>query len=266
MTQKNNILNELKELNSSLSSQAVVNVYVVPEGYFDSLAGILLQKIKASEAADSSTELSMVSPLLAGIIKQPPYFLPAGYFDGLEEKIMTVIRQHADYQTSEEEIGSLSPLLGSLKKATPYSVPEGYFEKINPVRQEDQPEQTRPAKVVSFQSRRWVRVAAAAVITGLVVISGIRLLSNNTAETPDKAIAKIEKKIAKDMKNQDITSEDVDNFFDLTDAIASVDTKQAANASVTKPGKDFLKDIPDDEIVNFLDQLPDDTNDTGALN
>ena len=266
MTQKNNILNELKELNSSLSSQTVVNVYVVPEGYFDSLAGILLQKIKASEAADSSTELSMVSPLLAGITKQPPHFLPAGYFDRLEEKIMSAIRHHADYQTCEEEIGSLSPLLSNLKKEMPFHIPEGYFETINPVMQEALPGQARPAKVVSFLNRRWVRMAAAAVITGLVVISGIRLLNNNTAETPDKAIAKIEKKIAKDMKNQDITSEDVDNFFDLTDAIASVDTKQAANTPVTNQAKDLFKDIPDDEIVNFLDQLPDDTNDTGALN
>src|ERR1041384_1997646 len=57
-------------------------------------------------------ELSALN-LLPRII---PYSVPAGYFDGLEERIMNAIRNHPDYRTSSEELEAISPLLNSLSK------------------------------------------------------------------------------------------------------------------------------------------------------
>ena len=46
MTKRDNILAELRELNSSLVNAGSQNVYQVPAGYFDSLAEQVMNRIK----------------------------------------------------------------------------------------------------------------------------------------------------------------------------------------------------------------------------
>ena len=89
MTQKDNILQELNELNSKLAGHAQ-NVYSVPEGYFDGLIATLLKRIKAMEAANADEELAILSPALKATGKQLPYTVPAGYFHGLAETAIEV--------------------------------------------------------------------------------------------------------------------------------------------------------------------------------
>jgi hypothetical protein len=110
MTQKDNILQELKELKSSLTLAAQQNAYTVPAGYFEGLVAQVLNRIKAMEAADASEELAYLSPMLKGLSKDMPYSVPAGYFEGLAEKAI------AGQQTVQEELESISPLLGGFKK------------------------------------------------------------------------------------------------------------------------------------------------------
>ncbi len=47
MAQSNNILEELKELNSLLADHPAVQVYAVPSGYFENLAEKVLQLLMA---------------------------------------------------------------------------------------------------------------------------------------------------------------------------------------------------------------------------
>lgn len=54
----------------------------VPDGYFESLAGNILNKIHALEN-DVAVELKEISPILAGIESKETYTVPAGYFNGL---------------------------------------------------------------------------------------------------------------------------------------------------------------------------------------
>ena len=54
----------------------------VPDGYFESLAGNILNKIHALEN-DVTAELSEISPLLAGIENKKTYTVPDGYFNKL---------------------------------------------------------------------------------------------------------------------------------------------------------------------------------------
>ena len=49
----------------------------VPQGYFEALPQALLAKIRQQEVTN---ELEDISPLLAGISKVPPNFVPSGYF------------------------------------------------------------------------------------------------------------------------------------------------------------------------------------------
>jgi len=130
MTRKDNILQELNELNSTLATITPQNPYTVPVGYFDGLAARVLNRIKAMEAANAVEELGYLSPVLSGISKQLPFSVPQGYFEGLAEKAMQSISESSDYQTANEEMETLSPLLNGLKKEMPYAVPQGYFDGL----------------------------------------------------------------------------------------------------------------------------------------
>ncbi len=130
MTNRNTILNELKDLESSLGNYNPQNLYTVPNGYFEGLPTQILNRIKALEAADAKEELEYLSPLLSKVSKKMPYSVPAGFFQNLSDNIVRQISEHANHQTSKEELESLSPLLSSLKNKNPYSVPAGYFENL----------------------------------------------------------------------------------------------------------------------------------------
>ena len=56
--------------------------FSIPHGYFDGLAGSILQKIKAEEN-ETGGELNAISTLVAGIGNENVYTVPQGYFEGL---------------------------------------------------------------------------------------------------------------------------------------------------------------------------------------
>src|SRR5215207_7024797 len=111
MTTRNTILNELKDLGSSLGSYSPQNIYTVPNGYFEGFPTQILNRVKALEAADANEELEYLSPLLSNVSKKMPYSVPAGFFQNLSDDMVQQMSEHADHQTSEEELESLSPLL-----------------------------------------------------------------------------------------------------------------------------------------------------------
>jgi len=258
MTRNVNILKELNELKSSLPAQVPENPYTVPSGYFETLAEQVMLKIKASEAKTASDELQMVSPLLSGIAKKSPYTVPAGYFEGLEEKLMDGIRKSADYQTRDEELREISPLLSGLKKEIPFSIPEGYFKSLSVKTIRSEQEEKSHAKVISITARKWLRYAAAAVVIGFVAFAGLKLLNKNSSG-PENAEARIEKKLDKDFKKERITTDEVENFLDLTESLVATETRKTPNLTNQINTQNLLKDISDNEIVTFLDQLPEET-------
>ena len=69
-----------------------------------------------------------LSPLLSKLSKRMPYSVPQGYFEGLEESLISSVQVSG--QSAREELEKLSPLLSSLNKEMPYSVPQGYFENL----------------------------------------------------------------------------------------------------------------------------------------
>src|SRR6185369_3720963 len=96
-------------------------------------------------------ELREISPVVAEINPANPYQVPAGYFEGLAEKILLrlknpysvpqgyfetlpdIILKKAKAQHSssaKEELEVLSPLLSQISKKTPFSTPAGYFDEL----------------------------------------------------------------------------------------------------------------------------------------
>ena len=251
MTQNDNILQELKELKSSLAGLAAQNIYSVPNGYFEGLANQVLNRIKAMEAANAAEELGYLSPVLSNISKQLPYAVPAGYFESLEEKLMQTVRNSNDYQTATEELEMLSPLLSGLKKEMPYSVPQGYFENLAPdINTQINKTET---KIISIGSRKWFRYAAAAVITGVIVMAGFMILNKDKVTADKDSFAWVKKNIKK------VSTEKIEEFIQLTDVEKSV----ASTDNKVQEVKELIKDVPENEIQSLLNDtqfLDDDIN------
>jgi hypothetical protein len=250
MTPKNNIAQELRDLESSLADLSAQNTYSVPEGYFEGLAGRVLSRIRAMEAATAAEELGHLSPLLSQLPKTMPYTVPAGYFEEMESTLVSVAMYGE--QEASEELRNISHLLSGLKKEMPYSVPAGYFDTINtPVAETHQ-----PAKVVSMGgSRKWFRYAAAAVVTGVVALLSILYISqDNTGKTEGTAAAKFEKNILKEIRK---TSDTVLTEFVKQFDEAGLSTEETAATDTEKEIKELLKDIPENELKQFLDETAD---------
>jgi hypothetical protein len=274
MTQRDNILQELNELKSSLGNIGIQNVYTVPGGYFDNLISEVLSRIKALDTENASEELNYLSPLLNSISKKMPYAVPADFFNEQRERIMQIIKTDSDEQTVEEELETLSPLLSGLKKempvrsghpGRPYSVPHGYFEELSsPVNAEE----IKPAiKVISITRQRWFRYAAAAVVIGFVAIGSF--LFFNKGENIDPKTQSSEW-VKKNMKK--VSTDEINNFVQLTDeeapVIASVETKNEIKDK--NDVQELIKDIPDNDIQKFLDETvasePDNNDDDVLMN
>jgi hypothetical protein len=165
----------LGEENISLHSTGRFSSTDVPAGYFDNLAGSILDKIKAGQSA--SEEISNLSPLLSGLQNKQVFETPAGYFENLNNRIIDKI--NADQ--SEEATSELSPLLQSLKSRQVFEVPEGYFNGLADtiVKKVHAPS----AKIVVMRKRSSfiIKYAAAAMMTGVLALGLYKYLDKPAA-------------------------------------------------------------------------------------
>ena len=234
MSQRANILEELRELGSSLGELPVQPVFSVPEGYFDSLPDEILKRIRAMEASDAIEELEILSPALNQISRKMLYAVPPGYFESLNEDLPAILK------TPKEEIAGLSPLLAGLEKQMPYSVPTGYFEQIRT-------EKKIPAKVVSISAHRWFRYAAAAVVTGVIILAGF-IYFNSRPDPVEEPYAWVKKSIKK------VDRDVLDEFVQLADEEKKVSVSIPVR---TEELKELMKDVSDEELQDFLNETPD---------
>ena len=256
MTNRNTILNELADLGSMLATHDPQNIYAVPAGYFEDLADQILNRIKALEANDAKEELSYLSPFLSNVSKEMPYSVPAGFFQDLSEDVLKKISEHQDYQTSEEEIEALSPLLSSLKNKNPYSTPAGYFEKL------ENGVEKKEAKIISITRRRWYRLSVAAVVIGIIAISGLAIFRSKQVDPNKNPQAWIEKNVDKKVSN-----EKIDEFVKLAEDGSTNVTYEKDDVKHTEI-KELMKDVPEKEIVDFLNDAValESNSDTDGLN
>lgn len=242
MTSWNTIKNELQELNSNLPLTRVAEPYQVPQGYFESFAASVLQRIK-SENLSAEDELKILSPVLAGLSKKMPFSMPDGYFNDVTQSISSI---------SADE--SLPDVLLKAGKKMPYVVPAGYFENLSGELLKKL-EPARPAaKVISIGAAKWMRYAAAAVVAGIIVLSSLVYFNGN--KTADSSSSS-EDWIAKQLKN--VSDKELDAFIITTDADA---TTLANNHTGSKTEiRKLLKDVPEGELEKFLDEVPFDSED-----
>jgi hypothetical protein len=238
MNTRKHIEEELNDLNSSLPADSNAFTYSVPDGYFDSLASAVLAKIKGEHTITASEEISELSPLLAGLSRAMPYSLPDNYFQDLSAI------------TDEKEESAVLSYIG---KTMPYDVPPGYFdtlpgallERLHPSR----------AKVIPMYRKKWMKMAVAASIAGIIAISGFFYFNKK-----DSISVNNPQWVAKNIKN--VSSTAIEEFIKTTDVtLTSTNTTTAQTKPKTADVKKLLQDVPDKELETFLDQVPTDDDD-----
>ena len=277
----NNILNELRELSPALAAIPMVNVFSVPEGYFDhlpallllqtsgtatgsrnnatvpdgyfdSLASTIIARIKKESAVDDE-----YSALLAGIGNNNVFTVPQGYFEGLPGAIMRRIKSEAVAETSE-----ISELVAAIGNKNVFTVPEGYFNTLS---SDIQSKLAKPAKVVHMGGfRKYARYAAAAVVTGLIAMSAVFIFNNKPAGAGMNATTVAALKDARsiiqtnsfDKEMASLSDADIVNFLESK----GQDVDAALVASLTEDEKklpeaeDYLIDENTlDEVLKDLD-------------
>jgi hypothetical protein len=234
MEQKQTILAELLELNSSLRP-GISPAWQVPAGYFDNLAEELLLRVKLLDTSSVEEELSRLSPLLAQLDRRSPYLVPAGYFEELDPSFVWM----DDELTARDEIGQLSPLLAGLQKKNPLSAPADYFNTL----EQKEPVKETPVKSISLFRQSWFRYAAAAVIIGLIATSALLFSGGRTSIDPnEKSYAWVEKNMKK------VGTETINEFVELTSSSQTV-----AQAEPSAEIKKLMQDISEKDIEKFLD-------------
>ncbi len=166
----------------------------VPTGYFDELASSILDKIKANDAA--SEEIKYLSPLLFDLQQRQVFQIPTGYFENLHGKIVEKI----DTTTSMTPSNEISPLLQELKNKNIFELPEGYFGGLSGtiIKRVQQPS---TGKVVSINKRSsWIKYAVAAMMTGIVALGLYKYIDKtgfDNADVKPAAVATLDAAIKK---------------------------------------------------------------------
>lgn len=281
MNNSNNILNELKEISPLLAEMEKINVFTVPEayfdmlgenilmnvkeeegsllssitsqpslhiptGYFESLADNILNKIKAQD--DVIAEIKELSPLLYNIQNKNPYTVPQGYFENLAE----VIKLKAD---SSAELNELSPLQGNLKNTNVFTVPAGYFQNLpGEILNKISPQQ---AKVVVMSRRKTsiLKYAIAAAFTGVMAL-GLYQFTGNKNKLDVAVVEGIQ--IAKENRFEEelnkVSEDDIIKY--LQDNGSDIDAALVANTideNELPSQDDYLMD--DKTLDNYLDNI-----------
>ncbi len=235
---------ELKELNSTLPP-VKEPVFTVPNGYFENFADSVLSKIRNQKAVSVTDELAQLSPLLAGLSKKSPYTVPENYFSSLANDVPVLIGNDP-----------LPSILAELNKAPLYEVPAGYFENF--------PQSVlakvtnKSAKVISITPFRWMRMAAAAVVAGIIAISSFvyfnRKQNIDIAQQPEAWVAK---------NLQGVSDKALEEF------VNSADVSGAGQVAQNKPStevRSLLGDVSDRELDAFLAQVPGDDDELLLIN
>ncbi len=178
MENRNDILNELKELSPVVAAIEKVNVFTVPNGYFEHLSTDIMMGIGYENGMKYNTASG--SPIAD---------VPPGYFDSLADHILQNIKAQ-DTDDAATEIRTLSPMLYSIQNENVFEVPAGYFESLHEeVLNKVMPKQP---KVIVMQKRSstFFKYAIAAAFTGVMVLGVFKFTGNKPAvNLPDYVTA-----------------------------------------------------------------------------
>ena len=236
MNSRPTIQQELKDLSSFLPHDIEQPVFTVPDGYFENFAASVWLKLRSQHLQTPDDELTELSSVLAAIPKKNPYTVPENYFSGFTLNVPSLVREN-----------DLPEALQAISRQMPNTVPAGYFDGLAATVLAKVSKPT--AKVVSFNRTRFMRIAAAAVVTGVIAISGMLFWGKGEQSIdPNQQSGEW---VAKSLQN--VSNQALDEFIMTTDI-----GYQASNTPTGTPTdvKHMLEGVSNSELDAFLEGIP----------
>lgn len=233
-----------------------------PEGYFEALPSIVMQRIREAEATQAAD--AEVAGILSGLPKVNPFTpVSSAYFEQLSSQVMARIQQEENNITApevnsttaivEEELTALveareiDEILAGLPKAMPFTnAPAAYFEQLSgEVMARIQQQEAR--KVVKMPARKpLIKWAMAACMAGVVATAGLYFL-NRPASALDTQLNNIS-----DQELVDYLQTHTDDF-DNDAVYASVSNLSSAAKDKDATTTSQVADVPTEEIQHYLE-------------
>lgn len=246
MEYSKDIFNELNSISPLIAKMDKVNLFTVPDNYFDSISIQLSNRIK--QQIDSVQKFTAPS-------------VPPGYFDTLADSILTKIKKLA-LTDAQLELQSLSPLLQQLQPSQVFTVPPGYFDELseNITSQLQQKE----AKITPFRKySKLLKYAIAAMFTGMVALGIFKFTQpqkkNHTNAALPQYVIDGEKIQNVDAELADISEEEIIKYLQEigTDVDMSLLTN-SLNDKTLPSEEDYLYD--EKALDNYLNNTSDFNN------
>jgi hypothetical protein len=228
MERSADILAELEGISPLIAQLPRVNPYQVPADYFLSLADQCMENIRVEQVLSQSAGNT--------------YTVPENYFNGLADSILAKLHlASGEHNDSRKELETIAPLLASSSPVNPYTVPANYFEQADFA--EAATRYKKHAVVFNMRNaRKWTQFAAAAIMTGVLVMGAFLFTDNNG-----------------NIKNENYDSFDVSSELnkvsvdDLAEFLNNPSTFIAAPAATPMASEDELADIKSN-IRQFSDE------------
>ncbi len=231
---REHIIKELLNLSPSIAENEAINIYSVPNAYFEELAGKILQQIALNDAGRFLPVSKNVNP----------YQLPNGYFESLAHDVL----QKTAWQNNlsgevNKELETLAPFLLTISKQMPFDLPANYFNgAITKPATADSSK--RPRTII--QLKQYIKYAVAATVIGIMAITAGLLtqpksLNNHNVPRPVSITTAV----------QNATDNEIIDY--LNKSIPVPNASALVNPTATEAKiDDWIKGASDDDIKSFL--------------
>ncbi len=223
MNSSKTILSETQAISQPVANLPKTNPFTLSQEYFELFSITLLRRIQQSEQKALAT--------------------PENYFSTFPSKLLEKIKQ----EHTSAELEELSPMLVGIQKQNPFYVPENYFSTFNATPKKEQ------AVIRSvFSYKRIIRYAAAACITGLLIISYTYNKDNTTS-----SLAALQRNSAADLSLESIIGylDEVDDVKDANESDTPITAENNLLVDINQETiRQVLQEIPESDIKQFIDQ------------
>lgn len=243
MENRQDILQEMKDISPLIAEIQPVNPFTVPAGYFTVLPGAILEKVKIESLLSNATA--------------DTFGVPEGYFDELAGNILSKIKRA---QTEiRAELDEVAPLLNTISRREVFSVPAGYFEQTDfafaarNVKKE--------AKLISMRkANRWMQYMAAAMMTALLITGAFMFTDSNSYLENEKKYEHLD--ISSELNK--VSEDELVTYVNNPEhAAAAPATTQLASDAELADVKDHIQSVSDEELNQYLKENTE-PFDTGA--
>ncbi len=191
MNKRIEISEELKSISPLVAAIGNANIFTVPDSYFETVSDTVLICLHPLNTVDEIQSND----------------IPVNYFNTLADTIIAKIKTQ-EAMTAADELKAISSVVAAISKTNLFETPQGYFTNL-PDAVLKTVSQQQQVKVISISSK-WIKYAAAAVITGALALGVFKYANKPAIDISGTAVAaQLEPSIEKG-KNMD------DKKFDET--------------------------------------------------